>query len=65
MREKRRGIGFETVAGMGAIVATLFCCIDTRIMHVQVQYVYMYGHQSMDQPGKVANPARCQLNKED
>ena len=30
-------------------------------------YVYMYGHhiqQSMDQPGKVANPARGQLNRE-
>ena len=30
-------------------------------------YVCMYGHhmqQSMDQPGKVANPARGQLNKE-
>ena len=31
-------------------------------------YVCMYGHhilQSMDQPGKVANPARGQLNRED
>ena len=30
-------------------------------------YVCMYGHhiqQSMDQPGKVVNPARCQLNRE-
>ena len=30
-------------------------------------YVCMYGHhiqQSMDQPGKVANPARGQLNRE-
>ena len=30
-------------------------------------YVRMYGHdtqQSMDQPGKVANPARGQLNRE-
>ena len=30
-------------------------------------YVFMYGHhiwQSMDQPGKVANPARGQLNRE-
>ena len=30
-------------------------------------YVCMYGHtysKSMDQPGKVANPARGQLNKE-
>ena len=29
-------------------------------------YVCMYGHhieQSMDQPGKVANPARGQLNR--
>ena len=31
------------------------------------QYVCMYGHylmQSMDQPGKVANPAGGQLNRE-
>ena len=30
-------------------------------------YVCIYGHhikQSMDQPGKVANPARGQLNRE-
>ena len=30
-------------------------------------YIFMYGHhlqQSMDQPGKVSNPARGQLNKE-
>ena len=30
-------------------------------------YVYMYGHtysKSMDQPGKVASPARGQLNRE-
>ena len=30
--------------------------------------VIMYGHtysKSMDQPGKVANPAPCQLNRED
>ena len=33
----------------------------------QCMYVCMYGHtcsKSMDQPGKVANPARGQLNKE-
>ena len=37
-------------------VATLLC-----------MYVCMHGHhiqQSMDQPGKVANPARGQLNRE-
>ena len=31
------------------------------------EYVWMYGHtysKSMDQPGKVANPARVQLNRE-
>ena len=30
-------------------------------------YVFMYGHtyrKNMDQPGKVANPARGQLNRE-
>ena len=29
---------------------------------------FMYGRtysKSMDQPGKVANPVRCQLNRED
>ena len=34
------------------------------LLHI---YVCMYGHhiqQSMDQPGKVANPARGQLNRE-
>ena len=32
-----------------------------------LDYVCMYGHtysKSMDQPGKVANPARGQLNRE-
>ena len=36
-------------------------------INVSVQYVRMYGHhisQSMDQPGKFANPARGQLNRE-
>ena len=28
------------------------------------QYVYMNVYQSVDQPGKVANPARGQLNRE-
>ena len=35
-------------------------------MLLLVQYVCMYGHhikQSMDQPGKVANPARGRLNR--
>ena len=34
---------------------------------VYVLYVCMYGHtysKSMNQPGKVANPARDQLNRE-
>ena len=33
----------------------------------QVGYEHRYGHtysKSMDQPGKVANPARGQLNRE-
>ena len=33
---------------------------------ISVQYVCMYGHtysKSMDQPGKVASPARGQLNR--
>ena len=33
----------------------------------RVDAACMYGHtnsKSMDQPGKVANPARCQLNRE-
>ena len=32
-----------------------------------ISYVCMYGHtfsKSMDQPGKVVNPARGQLNRE-
>ena len=28
------------------------------------KYVYMYAWSSMDQPGKVANSARGQLNRE-
>ena len=47
----------------------------TKILHTGVSqhfkyvlsYVCMYGHtcsKSMDQPGKVANPARGQLNRE-
>ena len=38
------------------------------LINVLIMYVYMYGHtysKSMDQPGKVANPARRgQLNRE-
>ena len=35
--------------------------------HTVCMYVCMYSHyikQSMDQPGKIANPARGQLNRE-
>ena len=38
-----------------------------NVSHMACMYVCMYGHhilQSMDQPGKVANPARGQLNRE-
>ena len=37
------------------------------ILYVWYVYVCMYDHtysKSMDQPGKVANPARSQLNRE-
>ena len=41
---------------------------STLMKYITVcMYVCMYGHhiqQSMDQPGKVANPARGQLNRE-
>ena len=36
-------------------------------MYTYEQYVYMYGHtysKNIDQPDKVANPARGQLNRE-
>ena len=36
-------------------------------IHDQLLIVYMYGHtysKNKDQPGKVANPARGQLNRE-
>ena len=38
-----------------------------RIGDISTQYICMYGHtysKSMDQPGKIANPARGQLNRE-
>ena len=43
-----------------------YCCIYTYIMRRQIQYSpeCMYGHQSMDQLGKVANPARGQRSRE-
>ena len=40
---------------------------DVAELVSQWEYVCMYGHhiqQSMDQPGKVDNPARGQLNRE-
>ena len=56
---------------------TLAICDDhtNRLIHTLLyvityskgMYVYIYNHhiqQSMDQPGKVANPARGQLNRE-
>ena len=45
----------------------LFLCPCMVINIVRVQYVCIYGHtysKSMDQSGKVANPARGQLNRE-
>ena len=36
-------------------------------MYLLIPGMYMYGHtysKSMDQPGKVASPARGQLNRE-
>ena len=35
------------------------------VLYVQVQYVYIYSNQRTDQSGKVAKPARGQLNRED
>ena len=43
------------------------CIKYFNTMYVCMYQVCMYGHhirQSMDQPGKVANPARGQLNRE-
>ena len=40
--------------------------VRSNVMCV-IDYVCMYGHtysKSIDQPGKVANPARGQLNRE-
>ena len=34
------------------------------LLYVQTKYVCTYSHQSTDQPGKVAKPARGQLNRE-
>ena len=42
------------------------CVSDHPKLSVYIR-PYMYGHvysKSMDQPGKVANPARGQLNRE-
>ena len=50
MREKRRGIGFETVAVMGG-------------RYRRNTHGHTYS-KSMDQPDKVANLARGQLNRE-
>ena len=38
--------------------------IHIYVLHIHVQYICMYGHQSMDQPSKAANPARGQLDRE-
>ena len=39
--------------------------LPVLLLYVQVEYVCMYSHQSADQPGKVAKPARGQLNRDD
>ena len=53
---------------MGAAPRNLIdVCIMNLCMTSLDMYVCMYGHtysKNMDQPGKVANPARGQLNRE-
>ena len=47
------------------IPSAFLTCKSARCSHTM--YVCMYGHtssKSMDQPGKVANPARGQMNRE-
>ena len=44
----------------------MYIFIKNEIQTLEVHYVFMYGHtysMSMDQPGKVASPARGQLNR--
>ena len=47
-----------------------YCCKNIVVLYAKLNntsYICMYGHtysKSMDQPGKVANPARGQLNSE-
>ena len=59
----------------GITSALCVCCVaisfilDVRFVDVPGRciYVCMYGHtssKSIDRPGKVANPARSQLNRE-
>ena len=56
---KRHGFGFVRLARRAFLLILILIC--------QLKYVCMYGHtygKSVDQPGKVANPARSQLNRE-
>ena len=53
------------------LAAFMYIICTGTVVFVYVIYIYhsytgteyMYGHQSMDQPGKVANPTRGQLNR--
>ena len=57
---------FLTKGGIHCISMSFLGTFDTAVVTHICMYVRMYGHiysKSMDQPGKVANPARGQLNR--
>ena len=61
-------IGSSTQKALKYVRQRSIANLDVDLVYVYMYiYIYMYGHhiyQSMDQPGKVANPARGQLNRE-
>ena len=62
-----RGILKRHGFGLVRLSRRAFLLILILILICQLKYVCMYGHtygKSMDQPDKVANPARGQLNRE-
>ena len=73
LRRARSGLGVLLLALyaarlLGPCELSRVVSVSWRFIHMHVcMYVCMYGHhiqQEKDQPGKVANPARGQLNRE-
>ena len=59
-------VTIHTSCRASSVYVCMYLCIHVNVCMYVYMYVCMYGHtySKKDQPGKVANPARGQLNRE-